>query len=271
MQSTIPFEALRTGNNNHDTPANAARQARRHRIASWVQRAFLRDLLASPRGRAYALTQAAIAESTDEGAVFDRLAEKVDDADLAKMVRKHSEDETRHAEMFFACADRQGVGRPDVPVETQVLERLNERLPFYGRKIETQEDVMVAYLLLQVIEERALEQFSRLEPELRTYDPASADTLCQIQKDEERHLRYCHAIVKRYAPSEAARIAKLRELREAEAEAFREHQRSGLAHLLASGYLSWPKRLKWRILTTLTALQNETPKTHFYGEFGNLA
>jgi rubrerythrin len=241
-------------------------------IETTIQRFFLRGLLSTARGRAYALQQAAIAESTDEGAVFERLAQKVDDPELLKMVRKHSEDETRHAALFFECADRQGVGRPHVPAETQVLDRLNARLPFYNRTIETREDVMVAYLLLQVIEERALEQFALLEPLLRVHDPVSADVIAEIAKDEERHLRYCHAIVKRYAPSEDVRIAKLKELREAESLSYQEHQKNGLAHLLANGYLSVPEQVLWRTVSAVTSKARNAPRTRFYSNYGvNLA
>jgi rubrerythrin len=238
-------------------------------VETAMQRFFLKNLLSTARGRAYALSQAAIAESTDEGAVFGRLAAKLDDPELQKMVRKHSDDETRHAALFFECADRQGVGRPHVPADTQVLERLNARLPFYNRAIETREDVMVAYLLLQVIEERAIEQFALIEPLLRVHDPVSADVIAGIAKDEERHLRYCHAIVKRYAPSEEVRVAKLRELREAESLSYQEHQKHGLAHLLNNGYLSFPQQLLWRTVSRVTSSSRKAPRTRFYSTYGS--
>ena len=124
-----------------------------------------------------------------------------------------------------------------------MLERLNERLGIFNRPVENDRDVMDCYLVLQVIEERAVEQFSMIEPVMRTVDPKSADILRGIAKDEERHLLYCRAIVRRYAPSEEVRVARLRELRHAEAEAFKAHQQASSAHLLDNGY--FPPRAAW--------------------------
>jgi hypothetical protein len=153
----------------------------------------------------------------------------------------------------------------------QVLALLNQRLPLFGQRIESREDVMNAYLLLQVIEERALEQFSMVEPILRKYDAESADVLATIIRDEERHLKYCHAIVQKYAPDEATRIARLRKLRDAESEAFQEHQRGGLAHLVKSGYLSFFQSMFWSAFSKLGALRNVAPRTRFYQDFENQA
>jgi rubrerythrin len=237
-------------------------------LRSIVHRTFLRGLVATPRGRAYVFTQAALAESTDEGVIFERLSSKVDDLELQRIIRKHSDDETRHAALYFGCADRQGVGRPHVPEDSRVLDLLNAREPLFTKPIETREDVMDAYLLLQVIEERAVEQFSILEPVMREVDPRSADVLLGVTKDEERHLRYCHAVVRRYAPTEAHRVARLKHLRKEEAMAFAQHQAAGLAHLLRDKYLPAHMRVFWRALTALLSLRKELPYTRFQNDFG---
>jgi rubrerythrin len=237
-------------------------------IRSVVHRTFLRGLVATPRGRAYVFTQAALAESTDEGVIFERLSSAVDDPDLQRIIRKHSDDETRHAALYFGCADKQGVGRPHVPQDSRVLELLNAREPLFSKPIETREDVMDAYLLLQVIEERAVEQFTILEPVMREVDARSADVLLGVAKDEERHLRYCHAVVRRYAPTEEHRIARLKHFRKEEALAFAQHQAAGLDHLLRDKYLPAHMRVFWRALTALLSLRNELPYTRFHNDFG---
>jgi rubrerythrin len=232
-----------------------------------IYQSFLRGLFATARGRAYVLTQAAIEESTDEGALFEHLMAHVRDPELARMVSKHAADEERHAAMFFACADRQGTARPEVPKDSRVLEILNKRLGLFTNANDQSDlQVMESYLLLQVIEERAVEQFALIEPVMREFDPATADVFVQIAKDEARHLKYCRAIVRRYAPSEPARIKRLAEIREAEAEAFNEHQQKGMQHLFANGYLS-PRRVWfWRNFSKLLALRKALPKTRFFGE-----
>ena len=231
-----------------------------------VSRTFLGSLLASPQGRAYMLTQAGIAETTDEGAVFDHVAKRVADGELQRMVKKHAEDEERHAALFFGCADRQGVGRPEIPGNLRVLELLDARIGVFGRAVETDQDVMDSYLVLQVIEERAIEQFSMVEPVMRRFDVRTADVLAGISKDEERHLLYCRAITKRYAPSEAVRESRLAELREAEAAAFREHQQNGVKYILGRDDLLTPAaRLFWRAAMEVLSRRTELPYTRFHG------
>lgn len=231
---------------------------------TWIHQQFLASMLATPKGRAFALTQAGVAESTDEGEIFNQLRTRVEDKELARLVKWHADDEERHAKVFLAAADRQGVGRPDLPESVQILPLLNARIGVFGRSLERREDVMDAYLVLQVIEERAIEQFALMEPVLRRFDAQSADDVVAIGKDEQRHLRYCHAITRRYAPSEARRIARLREFRLAEASAFRDHQASGLAYILESGYLPSGKAWLWKQAIALSGQKNELPFTQHY-------
>lgn len=236
-----------------------------HALRETISRTFLRALLSTPSGRAYVLTQAGVAESTDEGAMFDHIATRVDDPALRKMVKKHAEDETLHAALFFACADRQGVARPEIPDHLRVLQLLDARIGIFGRPVGTDQDVMRAYLVLQVIEERAVEQFSMIEPVMRRFDRESADVLAKIAEDERRHLLYCRAITKRYAPSEALRIQTLEELREAEAHAFRDHQHSGLMYVLTTGLLPPAARWFWKGAAQVLARRDVLPYTRFHG------
>ncbi len=230
-----------------------------------LSRAFLSSLLSTPRGRAHMLTQAALAESDDEGALFDHIATRVGDEELARMVKKHGDDEQRHAVLFFGCADRQGVGRPEVPDDLRVLNVLKEHIDVLTRPVESDQDVMDVYLVLQVIEERAVEQFSMIEPVMRRFDARTADVLRGIAQDEERHLRYCRAISARYAPSESIREARLVELREIEAHAFREHQNKMLQYTLDRGLL--PKGWTWfwkSALELVPANKVALPYTRFH-------
>lgn len=231
-----------------------------------VSRAFLASLLASPEGRAYVLTQAAIAEGTDEGAIFDHVAKRVGDPELHRMVKKHAHDEERHAALFFACADRQGVPRPHIPEHLRVLTILDRRLGVFGRPMASDRDVMDAYLVLQVIEERAIEQFSMVEPVMRRFDTQTADAILSIAKDEERHLRYCRAISKRYAPSDEERTARLVEFREAEAVAFREHQQASVEYMLTQHVMPAGPTWFWGNVLGIFARRNVVPYTRFHHE-----
>src|SRR5687768_15942794 len=80
-----------------------------------LSRRYLSRLLAHPKGRAHLLTSLADAEANGEGAVFDRLLSRVDDPQLQKMIRRHAQDEIRHAAMFRACAARAGAEPDPIP------------------------------------------------------------------------------------------------------------------------------------------------------------
>lgn len=197
---------------------------------------YLDRLLSTARGRAFVLNTMADAEGSDEGAIFELLEQRVDDPELQRMIRKHADDETRHAEMFRACVERNGGVPGPVPDELRLINRLDRALgDFFDRGIDSDRSVMEAYLLLQVIEERAITQFAIFEPLFRIYDPLSADVLVEIGKDEERHLRYCHAISKRYAPDEATRQATLARYRDLEARAFADNGTANMLHCLDHG------------------------------------
>lgn len=226
---------------------------------------FLRDLLASPAGRAFVLNQAAVAEATDEGHVFDVILAQVDDVALAKMIKKHRDDETRHAEIFHGCVARQGVDPGEVPADLRLVDAIDrETGGVVDAPIVDRKDVMRAYLVLQVIEERALHQFGLIEPVMRRHDPASAAALRAVIEDERRHLKYCHAISRRYAPDPLTHAQTLGRLRLAEARAFRDHSRRNMAHMLDAGLVaSKVKTAMWRGVAALTSRSSELPFTDF--------
>ena len=227
---------------------------------------FLKLLLQSAEARAFVLQQAAEAESTDEGALFDHVLAHVDDPELAKMVQKHRDDEIRHAEMFRAQVKRQGVSPGAVPEDLRVIDNIDRHLGgFFDKPITDGRGIMETYLLLQVVEERALHQFGLLERAMREVDVPAADTIAAIAKDEARHLRYCHAISRRYAPDEATRIAALKKFRRVEAEAFRDHSARNLQHMLDRGFLPRLPTLVWRGISAVTRRAKALPYTEFAG------
>ncbi len=191
-----------------------------------IRRTLVNKLIATAEGRAHILNILADAEANGENRVFEQLLARIDDPDLQKFVRKHQADEVRHAEMFYSCVRRTGFEPKPVPPELQLISRIDKAVGgFLNRAIETDLDVMRAYLVLQVIEERALSEFSIFEAAFRPIDPETAEVFVAIGADEERHLKYCHAVARRYAPDEATHRATLAELRQIEAGEFAEINR----------------------------------------------
>jgi rubrerythrin len=225
---------------------------------------FLHDLFSTARGRAYVLSQAAEAESGGEQKIFDVLLAHVDDPELSRMVRKHREDEVRHAQMYSACAERQNVTLPEIPSELRVIDAVDEHIGrvrggvrFFDEKVHDARYVMEGYLFLQVLEERAVQQFAVLAEALRPFDAVSADVVVDIEADERRHLRYCYAISKRYAPNDLVLAATLAKFRRAEAEAYKEHTTKSLAFLLDQGFLSSrAKVLFWKGVGNVASLSD---------------
>jgi hypothetical protein len=173
------------------------------------------------------------------------------------MIEKHRADEQRHEALFRARADALGLPRPEVPAELRMLDRLGEATDhFLERPITDGRGVMEAYLLLQVIEERAVAQFQLFEPLFREIDPATADVFAEVARDEQRHLRYCHAIARRYAPDEETRAATLERFRRIEAEAFATHSVRAMRHALANDWYGGGvlQQLAWRIVAALQPL-----------------
>jgi rubrerythrin len=216
-----------------------------------LDRRFLDRLVRSERGRAFLLGFMADAEASDEAAVFDTLLARVDDEKLHQLVRIHRDDETRHEQMLRACVERIGIVVPPVPAHLRIVLRIDDELDgFAARFVADEAGVMEAYLLLQVIEERAVMQFPLIARALRTVDPQSADTVTRIIADETRHVRYARAISRRYAPDPVVLRTLLQRFRAAEKRAFEAHGNDFLAYavdhdLLAVGRI---ERRLWRLL-----------------------
>ena len=222
---------------------------------------FMKGMLSSPRGRAHVLNQVADAEATDEGAIFDRLLAHVTDPKLRQMIERHQADELRHAQMFLGCMARTGIAPSPVPAHLKLLDRLDALADnVMAQPVRTDDDVMQAYLMLLVIEERAIQQFTAFIAGFDLVDRETADVFRAIAEDEARHLRYCHAISKRYAPDTATWARELARFRTLEAQAFAENTAANLQHTFEHGlHGAGPvERLLWRGLTALTSRANRS-------------
>jgi rubrerythrin len=238
-------------------------------VSERLRRRYLSRLIAHPKGRAHLLTALADAEASGESAVFDRLLSKVDDPQLQKMIRRHADDEIRHAEMFRACAARAGVEADPIPAKLRVIDRLDVATGhLLDRGVRGPSDVMEAYLLLQVIEERAISQFGLFEEMFRPVDPETADVLAQVARDEERHLKYCHAIARRYAPDAATHAETLQRFRDIEARSFSENSRENMRWLIARGYVAIgsAERLFWLGMAELNEWTGHEERTPFWDQ-----
>ncbi len=231
--------------------------------------AYFERLVSSPEGRAHVLATCADAEASDEGALFDRLLTWVEDDDLAKLVKRHQEDELRHAELFMACLARTGVPAPKVPEHLKLLKRIDDLLGgVMDQPMKSREDVMRAYLLLQVIEERASTQFGLHVRAYRKVDPKTAEIVEQIAKDEARHLKYCRAISRRYAPDEATLVRELARLREIEGRAFAANSRANMDYVREKGLVKFGpiEGLFWRGVREVTGRIQGSVPTPFWTE-----
>jgi len=227
---------------------------------------YVRLMLGTVEGRAFVLRQLADAESNGEGQIFDRILSQVDDPELRQMIKKHQDDEVRHAELYTAAAIKTGVPMRPVPDQLKLIDRLDRKLGgFLSKPIVDRKGVMEAYLLLQVVEERGITQFQMLERGFREVDPEVADLVRTIAKDEERHLRYCLAISRRYAPDEATLRSTLRRFRNIEALAFAENSEAMMKYVVEQKLFSGGPlvRLFFQTVQKLSARSGQLPYTRY--------
>jgi len=227
-----------------------------------IDRRFLGRLAASREGRAFLLGFMADAEDSDEAMVFDTLLARVDDERLNKLVRIHRDDEHRHAEMLRACVARTGIVPAKLPENLRIVLRIDRELGGFTDRFQAdQGGVMEAYLLLQVIEERAVMQFPLIARALRPGDPQSADTVMRIVADEARHVRYARAISRRYAPDPDTLRTALARFRAAERRAFVTHGHDFLGYALDHDLLAVGP-LERRLWGWLAAATRPRPASH---------
>jgi hypothetical protein len=144
-----------------------------------------------------------------------------------------------------------GVTPPAVPDRLRFILRLDRALAGFAERFVAGElGVMEAYLLLQVIEERAVVQYPAIAAALRRVDRDAAQVVETVIADERRHVRYARAISRRYAPDVATLTRTLARFRRAEALAFAAHGQDFLRFAVDNDLLAigWPEKLFWRAL-----------------------
>jgi rubrerythrin len=231
---------------------------------------FLAQMTKTPQGRVHFLNQVADAENNDEGKVFEALKERAKvDPELSRMVQRHAADEERHGTILRERALATGVPLPTVPDSLKLLHRLDEALGgFFFAPLSSDDDVMRMYLLLQVIEERAVTQMPIFIEGLKETDPESARVFEQIISDEERHLKYCQAVARRYAPSVEVHEETLQHFRRVEAKVFAQNSQRNMRYALDNGFLAigFFERLAWRAIGLVAALLDPSRPTPFMNQ-----
>ena len=238
-----------------------------------LQRLFLSELLATPRGKATFLTQLADAEGGDGGEldIFAHVLDVLDPTppppsadeggsaemelgrEVAKLVRVHKADEERHEKLFHDRAVASGGEVFKLPAESHLLRRLDQHVGFFSKPVVDKAGVVDAYLLLLVIEERAIKQFDKYAAAFAALgEDETVAVLAQIKADEARHLRYCEAISRRYSSDEAARQERLAHFRALEEKCFDEVQAMNLRILVDNGFVghTWWTRVLWSTLSS---------------------
>lgn len=226
-----------------------------------LNRTYLAKLARDPKALGFFLTVSADAEANGEGRVFpqvERWLEANGHPQLARLVRKHAEDEVRHELLMLAALASLGREPAAIPDDVKVIDRLGRRLSagriepgaasFWERPIESGEDVARAYLLLYAVERRAMERFAFMVEALRPVHPEIAATFEAIAKDERAHLHYCVAVSRAALPGEAAWTRLRDEMIEVEAEEYTANSKRFLWHTLDHEFetLGTLGRLFWK-------------------------
>jgi rubrerythrin len=210
-----------------------------------VMHFFLSRVLRSPEGRAHMLNVAIEAEEGDEAGVFDQLIATLEDPKLRSMVTKHRDDELRHAGLFRDCLTRTGVTPRPLPDRLRLIRSVARRAggafaasaeSGNASHLRTSEDVMNTYALLLAIEKSGVQRFPILAAEFREHDSETADTFLLVARDEARHVKYCEAIGRRYAPSEEAWRRAVQTYARAEQSALREVSLANVAYCVRRGF-----------------------------------
>src|SRR5882672_9522113 len=132
-----------------------------------IRKRFLRRLVETPEGRAHVLNLMVVGEEADEAGVFDRLVALADDEAGRKAAIRHKTDEERHAALYRTCLARTGVQPRPVPDRLMLVRRIVRKSEDgfavgidggTAEGIDSRQDLMNTYAMLQVIEERALKQ-----------------------------------------------------------------------------------------------------------------
>ena len=234
-------------------------------LREYLTHRFMKALLKTPEGRAHLLNQVADAEDNGEASIFDQALSWVTDPKLKRIIDHHRSDEIRHGQILRARRDATGAQVEPVPSHLKILDRIDAKLGgFFEKPIQNDDGVLTAYLVLLVIEERAVTQFGMFIDAFAPIDPETAETFRIIAADEERHLKYCRAIIRQYAPSDGENERRLKEIRAIEAEAFLETSSANVHYSLERGLIEGRfERFFWRTVNALSAAIRIPPLTPF--------
>lgn len=221
---------------------------------------FARQLVKTPEGRAHLLAHVAQGESSGERAVFEQLATLTHEPELQRLIRRHAADEERHVQLLTRRIDELGVGHPQLPESLNLFAGLERRLQVFARPLTNRFDVLRAYLFLQVLEERVIRQFAIFIEALRPVDPQTAALFEDIRADEVRHLQYCKAITRKYAPTPELLEQMLARSRVAEADAFAENGELSVTLYVERGLLHEPALVQqaWRAVAWVGGVARRT-------------
>ena len=213
---------------------------------------YMQRLFSSPEGRAHVLAQAADGESSGEAAIFDNAIAHCNDPELKRVIHKHREDELRHEKLFRTRLAAQNAPY-ELPEALRLVQRIDRKAGgVIDKPIRTDRDVLEAYAFLQALEERAVFSFGLFIQAMEPHDPISASVFAEVLEDEKRHLKYCVAVSKKYAKSEAERLEVLERMRAHEAEAFGENQMANMKFSLDKGWIGGPLvTTMWRVVRAL--------------------
>jgi hypothetical protein len=211
------------------------------RLALVLDSAIRGRIFAQPAAKAFALCAYADAESGGEGRFFDLALAHVTDPRLRRMIKRHRDDEDRHAALFAARREALGLPAHVVPAHLKTVELLSAACDdLLDRPVRGDTDVAEAYALLFVVEERALLLFGRSAAVCRALGDADTAALFdRIGEDERRHLKYCE-VIGREMVGEASFAARVTRLRAIEARVYAAQSRAVVRHMLDRGWLTLP-------------------------------
>ena len=226
----------------------------------------MKQMLKTRRGQVHLLALMADAEGSGENRVFAALAKRADDPWLVRVSARHAADEAGHAELLEQRIATLQAHRPRLPPELDILGNLDRALGgAMSKPVVDELDVMRAYGVLQVIEERAISQLPLFIESFAHVDEESVAVFKVLLRDESRHLRYCHAMTRRYAPSASVLSQWLAHVREVEAKVFADGTMANLKYVLDARLLEvpWWARALWRTLSLIGAIATPPRTTGF--------
>jgi hypothetical protein len=218
-------------------------------FSSWLEaridRATRRVVFAQPLAAGFAYSAYVDTESAGENQVFERALKRSTDPEIGRLIRRHQEDEIRHAALLDEHRIALGLAKFDIPPHLKMVDVLSAAAGgVLDAPMDSDADIVAAYALLYVVEERAVEVFGRSVDVLEeTGDLASARLFRSIGADERRHLKYCRAVGRKYAGSDEAFDREVDRFRDVEARVYGQVSRGFMKHMLVNGLISFPSVL----------------------------